>query len=288
MPRIFYFLSIISVFFQAGQIVAAPSKTDGRRAEVKLTIAETQSPSEDDFNSTLEKLGYFAALRAGQVDYITTTFWDTSDAELYNKGVYLRTRDFHSTASVAISPIIRSEVTLKLRGVDMGDISNKMRSMPGAKIETDYSSSGVLSYSVSTKTSAGEVQSSILKNLAAVSSSAPVFRLTSAGQKLFFRKAGRDFQLSRLEPLKSAQVVWWRIVGARKITFEIWNLPDGSRLIEASTVGTIDQVPQIQDMLREYIKARNLSESSQQIAKTSRLFKSASSIASSCKIMFGQ
>ena len=233
------------VFVCAGISLCSASHAQERcSAEVKLLLSpmETQ-PARSALNFTKEVAGF-------------VYFFDTDSLDLLANGVILRLRRGPD-----------SDLTIKWR-LSKG---KKFFATPGDHedftCERDFTGDGAqLSYSIKRKYTAEQLPMT----------GGDITRLLSQGQKKLLQGAHVSIDWSRVKRVVEIKSTTWETraqAGARKLTLEAWEWPDG-KVLEISTRTRPDDGPSTYAELQELANTNGLSLSPIQGFKTSIVLKS--------------
>jgi hypothetical protein len=213
-------------------------------AEVKLLLSpmETQ-PARSALNFAKELTGF-------------VYFFDTDSLDLLANGVILRLRRG-----------VDSDLTIKLRLPKEKKLFAAAGDHEDFKCEMDFTGDGAqLSYSIKTKYTAEQLPMT----------GGDITRLLSQGQKKLLQAAHASIDWSRVKRVVEIKSTTWETraqAGARKLTLEAWEWPDGN-LLEISTRTRPDDGPSTYAELQELANTNGLSFSPIQGFKTSIVLKS--------------
>jgi hypothetical protein len=183
--------------------------------ELKLTVSDTDHRS---------------ATRALEMDPLEAqirqvVFFDTHDLTLNRAGVVVRTRRIQGRAGDSV---------VKLRPVVPADVRQKQRASPAFSIELDVMPDGFVC-SASMKNPA--IEDMAIKDV--IAGRLPIRKLFTKEQRTLLAEhapQGLDLDaLSILGPITILKLKFSPIGLNRKIVAELWNYPDGSRVLELST-----------------------------------------------------
>ena len=215
--------------------------------ELKLTV-----PEEDRF-ATLTSLG------VDPLDaYIRQVyFFDTPQLTLDEVGVVVRARRSQGRPDDSV---------VKLRPVDPADLDDELRASEGFGVEVDAMPGGyVCSASFKAK-----LDKPVVKQVAA--GEEPVRKAFTKHQRAFYSDRapeGRGLDdLSILGPVGVFKLKLPVDEIGRKLTIELWNYPDGTRILELSTKCLPDEAFQVAAEARAYLGERGISLSGEQTTKT--------------------
>ena len=215
--------------------------------ELKLTVPEEQG------YSTQAALGIDPLeARIRQV-----FFFDTPDLALDSVGVVARarrTQDRPDDSVVKLRPVVPNELDPELRAAD--DFVVEVDAMPGGYV-CSASFKGRLSKPRVKKEIAGEQRLS---------------RLFSRAQRAFFDEHAPDGveldDLAVLGPVNVAKLKFQPPDLASSMVVELWNYPDGSRILELSTKCPPAEAFQAAAEARAYLAERGVDLSGEQQTKT--------------------
>jgi hypothetical protein len=182
--------------------------------ELKLTVPDSQRWS------TVNDLG----MDPLDAQIRQVFFFDTPDLRLNTAGVVVRGRRIQGRAGDAV---------VKLRPVVPDKLDPELTASPGFGVEVDAMTTGF----VCSGTMKATAEDALLKRVA--SGDAPVRKLFSKAQKRFFADhapAGLELDdLALLGPVNVLKLKFSPAGYGRKLVAELWNYPDGSRILELST-----------------------------------------------------
>ena len=245
MPLARNLVQLLVFFLCAGVSLCSASHAQERcSVEVKLLLSPAQTQTA---RSTLD----FKNEMAGVV-----YFFDTDSLDLLAKGVILRLRRGTD-----------SDLTIKLRLPKGKKFFATAGNHEDFKCEKDFTGDGAqLSYSIKRKYTAEQLPET----------GGGIARLLSQGQKKLLQGAHVSIDWSRVKRVVEIKSTSWETraqAGARKLTLEAWEWPDGN-LLEISTRARPDDGPSTFAELQELASANGLSLSSIQGFKTSIVLKS--------------
>jgi hypothetical protein len=215
--------------------------------ELKLTVPENAQ------NQVLGALGVDPLdARLRQV-----FFFDTPDLTLSKKGVVVRARRIQDAGA---------DTTVKLRPVVPDELPKSLRKDPAFTIEVDAMPSGfVCSGSLKGVSTNDAVR-------AAADGRLKMRKLFARGQRdLFDQHAPDGLALDDLAILGPINVLKLKMIPkafGRKVAVELWNYPDGSRILELSTKCTPSEGFQVAAEVRARLAANDLDLSGDQQTKT--------------------
>ena len=230
---------------QLGEMLALLRGAD--TAELKLTVPESER---------------FAALQALQVDPLDARirqvfFFDTPDLALNAAGVVVRARRIQDAVA---------DTVVKLRPVVPADLRDELRKDPSFGVEVDAMPGGFVC-SASFK---GQSTNDAVKE--AVAGGRSIRKLYSKAQRAFFAEHAPDgIDLDGLAVLGPIPVLKLKLRPAefgRKLAVELWNYPDGSRILELSTKCAPSEVFQVAAEARAHLTGVGVDVSGKQQTKT--------------------
>jgi hypothetical protein len=184
-------------------------------------------------------------------------FFDTPDLALYEAGVVVRGRRVQGGGD---------DSTVKLRPVVPDELSPAVRSSPNFGIEVDVMPGGfVCSGSMVNDMGPTEVREVLLGNK-------PIKKLYTKEQRSFYEAHtpdGLDMnQLSILGPITVFKLKWKPKDFPRRLVGEVWQYPDGSRILELSTKCTPPEMFQVAAESRAFLNAKGVEAGGEQTMKT--------------------
>jgi hypothetical protein len=215
--------------------------------ELKVTVPD------EDRSSTI------AALDMDRLDaYLREVyFFDTPDLALDAAGVVARARRSQGRPDDSV---------VKLRPVEPPDLPPKLRETEDFGVEVDAMPGGfVCSGSYKARVGRNKVRP-------AVRGERPLRKLFTKEQRAFFEEHAPDGVdidgLAILGPVIVAKIKWQPDDYDRKIVAELWNYPDGVRILELSTKCAPDEAIQVAAETRAYLDGRGVDLSGEQQTKT--------------------
>lgn len=183
-------------------------------------------------------------------------FFDTPDLALYSTGVVVRSRRIQGG---------EGDTVVKLRPLPIG-ILGKGQRPKGLAVEVDAMPGGfVCSGSMKGKASSADVR-------AVAQGRARIGSLFSKHQKEFYRHHAPDGlrmrDLSVLGPITLLKLKFNPKTLGRPIVAELWNYPDGSRILELSTKAAPTEAFQVAVEARVYLADNGIDLSAEQQTKT--------------------
>jgi hypothetical protein len=184
-------------------------------------------------------------------------FFDTPDLALDSAGVVVRARRIQRG---------KDDSVVKLRPVVPAELHADVRRSKGFKVEVDAMPGGfVCSGSFKGRLGDGEVMD-------AVAGRAPVSRLFSKEQRDFFAMHAPDGigldDLSVLGPVFVLKLKYTPEGAVRPLTVELWNYPDGHRILELSTKTVPSEAFQAVAETRAFLTERGVFLDGKQETKT--------------------
>jgi hypothetical protein len=215
--------------------------------ELKLSVPETHRRSAVD------------ALHMDPLDaqIRQVTFFDTPDLRLDHAGVVVRARRVQRKPADAV---------VKLRPVDPERLDPKLRALPTVGVEIDALPGGyVCSARMKVPVEDADVR-------AVMAGAKPLRKLLSKKQRAFYEAhAPADVTLDDLAVLGPITVVKLKFEPPdldRQLVAELWNYPDGSRVLELSTRCLPADTFQVATEMKEYLTDRGIDLSAPQATKT--------------------
>ena len=182
--------------------------------ELKLSVPDTNT------RSTVTRLG----MDPLEAQIRQVVFFDTPDLRLNNLGVVVRARRIQRKPGDSV---------IKLRPLVPDRISSALRASPHFGIEVDAMPGGF----VCSGSMKFEVDDQRVKDV--IAGDRPIRKLFSKAQRAFFAEhVEEDLSLDGLEILGPINVIKLKFANPgfnRRLVAELWNYPDGSRILELST-----------------------------------------------------
>jgi len=230
---------------QLGEILGLLKGADS--AELKLTVAEGS---------------HYETLQALRIDPLDARmrqvfFFDTPDLTLNTAGVVVRARRIQdSTANTVV----------KLRPVVPDDLPKKLRKSSMFGVEVDAMPGGfVCSGSLKGRSTNEDVKE-------AAAGTRPIRKLYSKDQRAFYAEHAPDgIGLDDLVVLGPIPVLKLKLTPGgfgRKLAVELWNYPDGSRILELSTKCAPGEAFQVAAETRARLGGLGIDLTSEQQTKT--------------------
>ncbi len=230
---------------QLGELLSLLKKADS--VELKLTVPATN----------VRRLMREFGVDPLDAQMRQVVFFDTPDLRLYEAGVVVRARRVHG---------VGDDSTVKLRPVVPDQLSPALRSSPSFGVEVDAMPGGfVCSGSMVNDMGPAEVREVILGDK-------PIKKLFTKEQRSFYEAhapAGLDLnQLSALGPIMVFKLKWKPKDFPRRVVGELWQYPDGSRILELSTKCTPSEMFQAAAESRAFLSANGVETGGEQTTKT--------------------
>ena len=183
-------------------------------------------------------------------------FFDTPDLALDKAGVVIRARRVQG---------VGDDSTVKLRPVVPDDLSPALRKNPSFGVEVDVIPGGFVCSGSMGTSGPLEVREVLLGNK-------PIKKVFSKEQRTFFAEhapEGLDINdLSVLGPITVFKLKWKPRDFGRKIVAELWNYPDGSRILELSTKCAPSEAFQVAAEVRAFLANKGIDTTGEQTTKT--------------------
>lgn len=224
-------------------------KADSASPEVELKITLRS----DQIGLAKQKFGLRDSVAAKR----DVWFYDTLDLELFESGVILRGRSKSKDSD---------DSTVKLRPMNAEDIAPEWFDLDGFKCEEDRSlDKSVSSCSLSATQDEGELE-------AIAAGERAVDKAFSSEQEDFLASYALEAATwDELYPLGPVAAQVWKVVPktfGRKLTMELWQLEDSSRILEVSMRAAPELADQRLEELASYLESRGFDTSTQQETKT--------------------
>ena len=239
--------------------MATPTLDDRQVAEI---LELTQGADSVELKLTVPERARFETLSALGVDPLDAYlrqifFFDTPDLALNEAGLVTRARRSQGRPDDSV---------VKLRPIEPGSLDPELRGDENFVVEVDAMPGGfVCSASYKGKLSKPRVKR-------AVSGEQPLHKLFSKPQRAFFAaNAPAGIELDDLAVLGPVTVLKLKLAAGelgRKLAIELWNYPDGSRILELSTKCAPDQTFQVAAEARAFLSARGIDLTGEQQTKT--------------------
>jgi hypothetical protein len=184
-------------------------------------------------------------------------FFDTPDLTLNRAGVVVRARRIQDAAA---------DTTVKLRPVVPDELSKSLRKDPAFTVEVDAMPGGyVCSGSLKGVSTNEEI-------LAVAAGDLQTRKVFGRGQRDLFSERAPDGltfdDLATLGPINVLKLKMTPKAFGRKIAVELWNYPDGSRILELSTKCPPSEGFEVAAEVRARLAANELDPSGAQQTKT--------------------
>lgn len=230
---------------QVRDLLALAREADS--VELKLTVPEEEG---------------FATQKALEIDPLDAHirqvyFFDTPDLDLDQQGVVVRARRIQDKGDDSV---------VKLRPVVPHKLSSEVREAEGFVVEVDAMPGGyVCSGSMKERLGKTHVKE-------AVAGERPLRKLFSKQQRSFFAEhAPEGVEIDDLSILGPVNVVKLKCSPEgyqRKLAVELWNYPDGSRILELSTRCAPGEAFQVAAEARAFLSERRVDLEGEQQTKT--------------------
>jgi hypothetical protein len=220
---------------------------DADSVELKLTVPEV------DHRSTVTALG----MDPLDAEIRQVFFFDTPDLTLDSHGVVVRARRVQRKGDDSV---------VKLRPVVPSELPAKLRASPNFGVEVDAMPGGyVCSGSLKATLDTAPVRKTILGKR-------PIRKLFSKEQRAFYAEHAPDGieldDLAVLGPIFVLKLKFKPADFAGKLVAELWNYPDGSRILELSTKCLPADAFQTSLDSRAFLRDRGVELSGKQQTKT--------------------
>ena len=183
-------------------------------------------------------------------------FFDTPDLALDQAGVVVRARRVQG---------VGDDSTVKLRPVLPEKLSATLRKNPSFGVEVDAMPGGFVCSGSMRTAGPLEVREILLGNK-------PIKKVFSKEQRAFFAEHAPDGMdmndLSVLGPITVFKLKWKPADFARKIVGELWNYPDGSRILELSTKCPPAEAFQVAAEAKAFLANKGIDTAGEQATKT--------------------
>jgi hypothetical protein len=229
---------------QRSQLMALIRDADS--VELKLTIPDSQR---------------IATMHALDMDPLDAQirqvfFFDTPDLALDRQGVVMRARRVQGVGDDSV---------VKLRPVVPAELSPELRAAPSFGVEVDAMPGGfVCSASFKAKLPEPHVRPT-------VAGAKPLRKLFTKEQRAFYSSQVQSVaidDLAVLGPITVFKLKFRPKELGRKMVAELWNYPDGSRIVELSTKCAPDEAFQVAAEARMYLFERGVELTGEQQTKT--------------------
>jgi hypothetical protein len=217
--------------------------------ELKLTVPETSH------RSTVLALG----MDPLEAQIRQVVFFDTPDLALDKAGVVVRARRVQGKGDDSV---------VKLRPVVPSDLPDELRASPDFRVEVDALPGGF----VCSGTMKQQLEKPQVKDV--LTGERPIKKLYSKAQRAFYAEhAPEGIALDDLTMLGPIFVLKLRFKPPeldRRVVAELWNYPDGSRILELSTRAVTSEAFQVAAEARSYLESRGVDLSGDQQTKTKK------------------
>jgi hypothetical protein len=184
-------------------------------------------------------------------------FFDTPDLTLNNAGVVVRARRVQLKGG---------DTVIKLRPVVPAELPKELRKNPNFGVELDAMPGGFVC-SGSFKGIADDA-----RILGLIREGGSIRKLYSKEQRAFFKAHAPDGleldDLSVLGPITVFKLKWTPKGYNRRMVAELWNYPDGSRILELSTKCLPGEAFQVITEVRMFLRERGIDTTADQQTKT--------------------
>jgi len=211
---------------------------------------------------TVPEDAHYAVLRTMGVDPLDARmrqvfFFDTADLALDRSGIVVRARRIQDASA---------DTTVKLRPVVPDELPKSLRKDPGFTVELDAMPGGyVCSGSMKGVATNDEV-------LEVVEGRVPARKLFGRTQRDLYAGHAPDGitldDLAVLGPINVLKLKMMPVNFSRKVAVELWNYPDGSRILELSTKCLPSEGFQVAAEVKARLAASELDLSGKQQTKT--------------------
>lgn len=184
-------------------------------------------------------------------------FFDTPDLSLFHRGVVVRARRVQGKDGDSV---------VKLRPVVPDQLPKSLRRMPEFGVEVDAMPGGfVCSASMKQKHRDAKVK-------AVIDGEKPIHKIFTSGQRAFFAEHAPDGleldALCRMGPVLVLKLRFRPEGYERRLVAELWNYPDGSRVLELSTKCAPGEAFDVGAETKAYLAARGIDLGAVQQTKT--------------------
>jgi hypothetical protein len=232
---------------QLGELL--PLLKKAQSVELKLSVPDA------DRRSAVNALGIDPL--AAQIRQVY--FFDTPDLTLNEHGVVVRVRRVQAKPADAI---------IKLRPIDPDDIPAGTLKSPDFGVEVDAMPGGF----VCSGTMKSELDDASVRD--ALAGNRPLRKLFSKAQRdLYARNAPTGLSFDSLVALGPINVLKLKFTPKdfnRRVVAELWNYPDGSRLLELSTKCAPDEAFEVAAETKVFLAGHGIDLSATQETKTKR------------------
>jgi sporulation protein YlmC with PRC-barrel domain len=237
---------------------AQTTLSDDQRSEF---LRLTRSADSVELKLTIPDAQRLATMQALDMDPLDAQirqvfFFDTPDLALDRQGVVVRARRVQAVGDDSV---------VKLRPVVPDELSPELRASPNFGVEVDAMPGGfVCSASLKAKLPEPHVK-------AAASGGKPLRKLFTKEQRAFFAAQGCPVEiddLAVLGPITVFKLKFRPKALDRKMVAELWNYPDGSRIVELSTKCAPGEAFQVAAETRIFLFERGVELTGEQQTKT--------------------
>ena len=233
--------------------------SDAQLAELLALVKEADTV---ELKATVPDEGLRSAVQALGMDPLDAQirqvyFFDTPDLKLYERGLVVRARRVQAKGD---------DTVVKLRPVVPAELPPRLRRSKGFGVEVDAMPGGFVC-SASLK---GVPRKATVRD--AVVGDAAVRRLFSKEQRELYAELAPDAlaldDLAVLGPIVVFKLKFSPEGYGRKLVVELWNYPDGSRVLEFSTKCDTSETFQVAAETRAFLGTRGIDLTGEQEAKT--------------------
>jgi hypothetical protein len=258
------------------------SRIYGMDAEVKVLVSSAQVEDAKVLERTLKKLGYFEKVESQDVRKTLIYFWDTPSADLYKSDIIIRSRDVDNTQKDQKFENTNDDLTLKIRGLNVSDVTPAMKDLDGAKIEYDKSGDkkSKLSFSVTKELSKKQTRQQLIEGMVLGVDSYhyndPRRKLIPTDwKKIINNFSNKKVNYSEVIPLRPVYSLRWKTKErGEEISVELWVLEKDVRFLELSVKSKMGELEDSRDKLKSIMKSMGIEESSKSQSKTAVYFNS--------------
>jgi hypothetical protein len=233
--------------------------TDAQRAEMMSLIAGADSV---ELKLTVPETDRYATLEALEVDPLEAQirqifFFDTPDLTLDAAGVVVRARRIQGGIA---------DTTVKLRPVVPAEISEDLRRDPAFGVEVDAMPGGFV---CSASMKGATTNKKVLRTARAGGPFGKLF--TKRQRELYASHAPEGLgidDLVVLGPIAVFKLKMKPVALGRKLTLELWNYPDGNRVLELSTKCEPAEALEVADTARAFLTDHGVDLWGEQTTKT--------------------
>jgi hypothetical protein len=230
---------------QVGQLLRLLRGADS--VELKLTVPEANR------RSAVGALG----MDPLDAQIRQVVFFDTADLDLYRNGVVVRARRIQGKAGDAV---------VKLRPLEPDEVPASLRASDGFTLEVDAMRGGF----VCSGSLKGTVADAEIKGV--LTSQRPLRKLLSKEQRALYAEQAPDGlrldDLATLGPINVLKLKFLPDEVHRKLVAELWNYPDGSRILELSTKCETTEAFDVVAETRTFLAGKGIDVMAEQQTKT--------------------